>query len=180
MLCLVLIGIASPVAAAPLTCEELVDHASIERWEHALRTSTASVVDLTGEQWLGDAATVSVLAPGGPRIVAVNLPPHAPLVEVTCALGRRLMLAKDDILVVVSRYGLHAYAPTLGYGQLRALARRHNPDIDHTPMRAAVAFSREVESAAQAKRAERNTLGALGLACLTLATVALLVLLKRR
>ena len=183
-----LAALARPAEATPSTCEELVRHAKVRQWAQRIEDKGKRVfTDATARGWPakleGDAldALDSRHREIGARllIVAVDLPLNAPLVEATCALGRLLELEKVDTLIVASRFGLHAYAPSLGYSELRSMARAHNRGLPNNPARATLGFTEAVFEASEARRGERNLLGLIGVICVALGIAALLLLALR-
>jgi len=112
-------------------------------------------------------------------IVAIDLPRGAPLVEVTCALGRELDLSIDQTLIVVTSVGLHAYSGGLSYHQIRTLARRYNPQARTQPLAASTMFAASVLRATLESEQTRDQLGISGVLLFS-AGLAMLLVLRRR
>lgn len=112
--------------------------------------------------------------------MALDLPPGAPLVDVTCALGGQMDLSIDDTLVVVSAVGLHAYSGGLSYHQIRVLARQHNRKARVAPVAASVAFAESILVSTGETESTRDLLGLVGLGLATFGIGVLWRLLRPR
>lgn len=190
LVCILCTSAASSARAAPSACRDLLDHPRVERAAGTLSGASFRTIDLSRRGLLRRTSPDDGAALGATmddyldaqqtlRVVALDLPRGAPLVEVTCAIGKRMRLSVRETLVVVSPVGLHAYSGSLTYRELRVLARRHNPDARRHPARASAALARDILALVRRRRHERARLGWISAISFALAAAALAWLLRR-
>ncbi|MBH24634.1 MAG: hypothetical protein CMH57_09325 [Myxococcales bacterium] len=182
---------ASGASARPLTCDQLLKHPTIETAARASGGSAFRVTDLSRRHISHTAhrpeAQRRALATSfadyrdnalSLRVLALDLPPNAPLVEVTCAIGRRMRLNVHETLIVISSFGMHAYSGSLTYHELRLLARRHNARVALTPLTASARYAADILEHIERQRRARHLLGLLSLVSFLLAAAVLAALLR--
>lgn len=179
----------APASAVPATCADLEDTPEVSALADQVRGRLGTVVDLSRHRLLGpirdaDLASEAIAEFRSQSktltIVAIDLPHGAPLVEMTCALGRALDLSISQTVVVVSSVGLHAYSGGLSYHQIRVLARRHNAELRRAPVRESASFALAILSETEDSERIRDRLGAVGLVLLVAGALSLAWLLRRR
>lgn len=162
-------------------CRRLSASDDLQRWTQAVEQHPGPQ-DLTRTRWLRPRHPgedpLADLDPQALRVVAVDLPRGASLVDTSCALARNLRLRREDTLIVASRVGLHAISPRLSYHVIRPLARHHNPHLKRDPRAATAAFARDLRDAMDRERHTRHLIAAGGALCLLLGAASLAWLLR--
>jgi len=138
-----------------LRCEQLVDSKEVMSAIAELRAPAIGVIDLTRDQIskpvkarqqkeydaLKERMRTYREKGRSLRVVAIDLPQNAPLVEMTCAIGRGLELNVNDTLIVLTTFGMHAWSGALTYRQLRETARSHQNLIKKMPLTAVTFYA---------------------------------------
>ncbi|MEL6177450.1 MAG: hypothetical protein AAFS10_00785 [Myxococcota bacterium] len=183
-------GCSATAMAQPLTCHQLLNHPTVEAAVQA-SGSAFQVIDLSRRQLsrTGHQSDAQQRAISDSfvhyrnsdltlRVLALDLPTNAPLVEVTCAIGRRLRLDVDETLIVITSFGMHAYSGSLTYHQLRLLARRHNTHLGRTPLSASARYATDILHHIEHQRGALNRLALLSLVSFLLGAILLMLLLR--